>query len=114
MGTVLLLLLALDPSPSLWQSKAEARSLECVRLSQAEAHELYPGEVPELPARGTSTVKDALACKRKIMLDGERPARDEGVLSSLRTTVGEITHAARSLAPAAITWHVDAFYPEAL
>jgi hypothetical protein len=46
------------------------------------------------------------------MRAGERPPRDEAILSSLRQTVGEISQLASALAPAAVTWHVDAFYPD--
>ena len=49
----------------------------------------YPGQVPEMPARelaGGSS--DALVCATRIMRLGERPARDEAILSSLRQTVG--------------------------
>lgn len=43
---------------------------------------------------------------------GERPARDEVILSSLRQTVGDITQTASSLEEGELTWHVDAFYPQ--
>jgi hypothetical protein len=103
---------AYDPSPGIFQSKEEARNLECTRLSQAEAHERFPGQVPEPPARGTSSVTDALACTRRFMRIGERPARDEVILSSLRQSVGDITQTASALEAGELTWHVDAFYPE--
>ncbi len=104
---------ATDPSPGFFQSKAAARNLDCRRLTQVEAHELYPGQVPEVPARnlaGGST--DALVCATRIMLEGERPPRDEAILSSLRQTVGAITQLAGAVAPDDVTWHVDAFYPD--
>ena len=104
---------ATDPSPGFFQSKAEARNLDCTRMQLAKAHELHPGVVPDLPARqiaGGAT--DALVCSTRIMSAGERPARDEAILSSLRHTVGEITQLASALAPEEITWHVDAFYPD--
>lgn len=101
-----------DPSPGIFQSREDARNLECTRLSQAEAHERFPGEVPEPPARGTWAVTDALTCTRRFMRIGERPARDEVILSSLRQTVGDITQTASSLEEGELTWHVDAFYPQ--
>ena len=104
---------AYDPSPGITQSKAAARNLECVRLSQAQAHQLYPGTVPEVPPRGTYANTDALTCTTRIMNGGERPARDEAILTSLRVMVGEITQLASALAPDQATWHVDAFYPRA-
>jgi hypothetical protein len=103
---------AYDPSPGISQSKEEARNLECIRLSQAEAHEQFPGQVPEPPARGSWGTTDALTCTRRFMRIGERPARDEVILSSLRQTVGGITQAASALEAGELTWHVDAFYPE--
>jgi hypothetical protein len=103
---------AYDPSPGILQSKEEARNLECIRLSQAEAHERFPGAVPEPPARGSWSTTDALTCTRRFMRIGERPARDEVILSSLRQTVGGITQAASALEAGELTWHVDAFYPE--
>ncbi|WNG33973.1 hypothetical protein F0U61_10240 [Archangium violaceum] len=101
-----------DPIAGPWQSKEEARNLECTRLSQAQAHERYPDLVPDLPARGTSGVTDALACTSRFMRYGERPDRDEVILSSLGQSVGEITQIASALGSGELTWHVDAFYPE--
>jgi hypothetical protein len=104
---------ATDPSPGFFQSKADARNLDCARLTQARAHQLHPGRVPDLPERdlpGGSA--DALVCAARIMGAGERPARDEAILSSLRQTVGEITQLAAALTVGQVTWHVDAFYPD--
>jgi hypothetical protein len=104
---------ATDPSPGFFQSKADARNLDCARLSQAKAHQLHPGQVPDVPARDLAGgSSDALVCAARIMRQGERPARDEAILSSLRQTVGEITQIASALHPEEITWHVDAFYPD--
>ena len=101
-----------DPAPGPWQGKEESRNLECVRMSQAEAHALHPDRVPEPPARSTFALTDALTCRRRFLALGERPARDEVILSSLRQTVGEITQQASALGLEGLTWHVDAFYPE--
>lgn len=102
-----------DPSPGIFQSKKAARNLECEHLSQAQAHALYPTQVPELPARGTHAVNNALVCTPRIMNHGERPARDELILSNLSKSVGEITDAAAALGHSDLTWHVDSFYPDA-
>ncbi|MGQ0507687.1 MAG: hypothetical protein ACT4TC_20485, partial [Myxococcaceae bacterium] len=83
------------PGPFQNQSKAEARSLDCERLSHAEAHQRFPGEVPDLPARRLVGTADALACRQRIMREGERAARDEAILSTLSTTVAELTQAAK-------------------
>ena len=40
-----------DPAPGMFQTRSEARNLECERISHAEAHDLYPGRVPEPPPR---------------------------------------------------------------
>jgi hypothetical protein len=55
---------------------------------------------------------DALSCTRRFMRIGERPARDEAILSSLRQSVGDITQSANALEAGELTWHVDAFYPQ--
>lgn len=104
-----------DPSAGIFRDRQDARNLDCVRLGQAEAHARYPAEVPAPPARGTAKVTDAVACTRRFMRHGERPARDELILSSLRQTVGGLVQTARAAVPATtpVTWHVDAFYPDA-
>ncbi len=122
-GWLILLLLSLpifagrarDPSPGIFQSKEEARNLECIRMSQVEAHERFPGQVPAPPARTLSSPKvtDALACQRRFMRLGERPDRDEVVLTTLRQSSADIAQTAASLAPRDVVWHVDAFYPDA-
>jgi len=103
---------AYDPAPGITQTKAYSRNLECDRVSQAHAHELYPGKVPDLPPRGSYSNIDALVCTTRLAEPGERAARDEVILTSLRQTVGQITRLASALAPDQTTWHVDAFYPQ--
>jgi hypothetical protein len=100
-----------DPSPGLFRTKDESRNLECVRLSHSQAHELYPGVVPAEPPRGAYWVTDALVCGSRIVKLGERAARDEAVLTTLRQSVGDLTRQATANAPADTLWHVDAFYP---
>lgn len=107
-----------DPLAAIVHSKEEPRNLDCRRLGQAEAHELYPGLIPEPASRtlaGTTT--DVLACRRRFVRLGERAPRDEVVLTSLRQTTSDIVQAAVAGASAegsgaaSLTWHVDAFYP---
>jgi hypothetical protein len=112
--TLLLSGCAYDPAPGITQTKAYSRNLECTRLSQAQAHELYPGKVPDLPPRGSYSNIDALTCTSRIADATDRPARDEVILTSLRQTVGEITRLASASVPEKTTWHVDAFYPQPL
>lgn len=84
-------------------------------MSRDQAHELSPGTVPEgSPRGGTFEDSDALVCARRFMLPGERPARDEAILSTLHESVQELTQAAAALYSEDVTWHVDAFYPEPL
>ncbi len=101
-----------DPAAGFLQTKQQARNYDCQRFAQQEAHERYPGLVPEPPPRGGYGVKDALVCTRRIVDWGERDARDEVVLSSLRESVDELVRLARSAAPPGTTWYVDAFYPQ--
>jgi len=102
---------AADPLPGLFHSKAESRALECVWLPQAEAHAREPARVPDVPPRSLALPSDVLVCKRSYLDAGERPARDEAILSNLRGEVGEIVQAAAS-EPSNL-WHVDAYYPDA-
>ena len=100
-----------DPSAGFVQTKAQARNYDCQRMSQDEAHERYPGVVPELPPRGAYGVTDALICNRRLVDWGEREGRDEVVLTALEPTVEEIVRLAGAAAPEGTTWYVDAFYP---
>lgn len=101
-----------DPAPGFWQSKEEARNLECVRRSQAEAHELDPSAVPAPPVRSTMVTVDALVCTPRIRRHGERGPQDEAILAGLRGSVQGIIEAAAASVKGDVTWHVDAFYPE--
>lgn len=104
-----------DPAPGIWRNTEEARNLDCARLPQARAHELYPIQVPEPAPRtgqGSLMTIDALVCTQRLMRYGERANRDEVILSSLSRTVGEITGVAASQGSTETRWHVEAFYPE--
>ncbi len=103
---------AYDPAPGITQTKAYSRNLECARMSQSQAHDLYPGKVPEMPPRGAYAIVDALTCTTRMTEPGERAARDEVILTTLRQAVGEITRQATGLVPGKTTRHVDAFYPQ--
>lgn len=104
-----------DPLPGIFRTKEDAANMDCRRLSQTEAHALYPGEIPEPAGRtlaGSTT--DVLACRRRFIRLGERLPRDEVLLTSLRETAGDIVQAALAQPDAVagtLTWHVDAFYP---
>lgn len=105
--------LAFDPTLDAWQTQRQMRSMECVRMTQAAAHERFPGRVPEPSPRANVPDADAMACTRRIMVEGERPARDEAILSSLSRTVGDIAEVAEATVPGDRMWHVESFYPDA-
>lgn len=100
-----------DPAPGIWQTRAEARGLECRTLDQETAHGLYPARVPDLPARRLTDPSSVLVCTRRILGDLERPPRDEAILSDLSRSVEALTQAAAEQVPGALTWQVEAFYP---
>lgn len=122
METLFFLLLSLpvladrtgDPSLGAFRSKAEVRNMECARISQAQAHEQFPGQVPEPAPRVSSNLMeiDALVCTPRIVRFDERPARDEAILTSLGKDVGDIAQVAGAVGGPDTVWHVDAFYPD--
>ena len=102
-----------DPAAGFIQTKQEARNYDCRRYSQAEAHDRFPGVVPEPPPRlSNHGVRDALVCNRRLIDWGDRDGRDEAILSTLRTDVDELVRLAASAAPEQTTWYVDSFYPQ--
>lgn len=102
-----------DPAPGVMHSKAAARNLDCKRLGEAEARARYPGAVSESPPRGSFIQNtQALACTRRIFALGERPGREEAILSNLSEAVSELAAAADDPSLAGATWLVDAFYPD--
>lgn len=105
-------ILAGDPLPGLFRTKEDAANMDCRRMTQAEAHERYPDRIPAPAGRMLAdTTTDVLTCKRRFIRLGERPARDEVILTSLRETAGDVVRAAVAQAGEELTWHVDAFYP---
>ncbi len=95
-----------------FKTKAERRNLDCQRLSDVEAAARYPGQVPPPPAKELAGgVGDVLACSTRYLQTGERPNRDEAILSTLSTQVTELADNAAAMAPQTTRWHVDAFYP---
>lgn len=104
---------ATDPA-SMFATRAEARSLDCTRLSQAEAALRAPGVVPPAPPRGANLADtDALICERMLLEPGTRPARDEALLMELSREVDDLVKSASALQPGAeVVWHVDAAYPD--
>src|SRR4051812_30447268 len=108
-----LLSLARDPAPGLTRSKVEARNLECAELGEDAARRKFPGIIEEGGARGEYINLKAVACGTRIVAYGERPNRDELLLSDLQASAAAI--AQRVIARAAganPTWLVEAFYPD--
>ncbi len=102
-----------DPVMQGWKGRDEARQLDCERLSQAEAHERFPAEVPATALRSAALMDiDALVCRRRLLRYGERDDRDELVLSQLGVEVAGLTQQAMALAAPQTRWFVDAFYPQ--
>ena len=89
-----------DPSAGTWNSKQEARNSECRHMSQQAAHELYPGRIPPPAVRQTSVVIDAMVCNPRIVELGERPARDEAILSTRRPRSTSSVRAVTAIFPA--------------
>jgi hypothetical protein len=100
-----------DPSAGFFQTKEEARNYDCARMSLLEAHDRFPGVVPEPAPRGSYAAFDALVCNRRFVEWGEREPRDEVILTELGGSVSELTRLATSAAPPNARWYVDAFYP---
>lgn len=98
--------------PLLFQSKAERRNMDCRRLTQNEAAERFPGQIPQTRGRAIAGVQpDVLACSSRYIQTTDRPPRDEAILSTLSLQVTELTETAAAQVPAGVRWHVDAFYP---
>ena len=101
-----------DPAPSLTVSKKESRSLECKRLTEVSAHEQQPGLVSEPAPRGSFMDIQVVHCHEVLMQIGERPLREEAILSDLSSRVATIAETARSLESAKDKrWMVDVSYP---
>lgn len=102
-----------DPVQQTWNGRQESRQLDCERMSQAEAHERHPLDVPAAERRaGALQEVDALVCSRRLIRFGQREARDELILTKLTSDVSELTQQAAALGSPTTTWHVDAFYPQ--
>lgn len=112
-----------DPSAGLLTTKAESRNYDCERLKQREAHERYPGVVPEPEVRVNEPDGEerrrfflqsgtgALVCKGRFVEWTMRRGRDEWILSTLSQSVAEIAAAVKPLVPEGTVLHVDTFYP---
>lgn len=103
----------LDPAVRMAAGRQVGRHLSCERISQREAHERAPSEVPAPhPRAGAISNVDAMVCTRPLLRLGSRPARDELVLSHLRDDVQGLALQAAGLADPGVRWVVDAHIPE--
>lgn len=102
-----------DPIQSAWLGRTNARQFECERMSQAQAHNRYPGSVAAPNARAGALMQiDALACHHRVAADGQRDPREETILARLDDEVSEMTGLALPVAGDDARWFVDAFYPD--
>jgi hypothetical protein len=92
--------------------ETDRRRFSCERMTQARAHELHPGRVPEPgPRTGALNQGYAFVCvPRELPIDFRAP-REEAILSNLSTTIAALTESAVAAVPNA-HWTVDAFYPD--
>ncbi|MCP4500563.1 MAG: hypothetical protein GY822_11440 [Deltaproteobacteria bacterium] len=105
--------LADDPVHEAWQGRQAARQFECERMSQARAHEKFPGRIPATSARGTALFQiDALVCERRVIPDGTRTPRDELILGNFNDEIGELSGLAAKVGDKNTRWIVDAYYPD--
>ncbi len=104
---------ARDPIHTVWaEGRTAAYNYECERLTQAEAHERYPGRVPPPHPRGDAIFTiDTLVCRHNVVDEGKRAARDELIMQSLSSDVAELAGLAAQQAGEDTVWVVDAFYP---
>lgn len=101
-----------DPVNRAFFGRQKARQLDCERLSQAEAHQRYPGEVPPPHTRSSALMQiDALVCEHRVVADGTREPRDEVILQKLEEDVEELTGLAAAEVGPGTRWVVDAYYP---
>lgn len=104
-----------DPAPSVLNTKASTRTLECERLGVDEASRAYPGEVAAPGPRGDYFPRTALVCHERFMRQGLRSDKDEAVLSELDARTTQLAYAADALRPdlKGSTWLVETYYPSA-
>lgn len=116
--------IANDPAHEAWQGRSAARQFDCERISQAKAHEQYPGTVPAPHPRAATLYEiDAMVCERFLVEDGRRSAQKEAILQSLHADIDELVAVASAPKTIAINadpngvrksvrFKVDAFYPD--
>lgn len=102
-----------DPVNEAWKGREAARQFECERMSQAAAHQQFPGTIPAPSIRGGALMQvDALVCERRIVADGVRAPREELILGRLTDEVGQLSGlAATAVGDDKTQWVVEAFYP---
>lgn len=102
-----------NPAPSILNPKAEARRLECERLTSELGRAVRPNDVRAEKARGDYVENTVLLCRQRLMRPGLRAARDEAILADLRDTTARFAAqvAANRDGWSDRTWLVEIFYP---
>jgi len=88
------------------------RTMECERMSQAEAHRRFPGAVPAPNVRAEALMQiDALHCSPLVVDVDARDPRDAAILASLSSEVDALAGLAATAVPDGTRFVVDAHYP---
>lgn len=104
-----------DPVDGWLPAEAEARQLECERLSIEAARAVAPGQVPGPAARGSDFFRrSAVICRGRLIPVGARRAQDDAILTTLREAADEMASAVAALERPLRdrTWMVEVFYPD--
>jgi len=103
-----------DPLDGWLASGTELRKLDCDPVTLEGARQQAPGRIRERAARGEYFERRAVICRERLMAPGVRRARDDAMLSGLRTTADELAGLVAELEPAEQrrTWLVETFHPE--
>jgi hypothetical protein len=104
-----------DPAAGATRSKQESRALECQRVREETARDLYPGKIAEPSPRGDYIDTEVVVCEERLMQRGERRDREEAILAQLSSSSSDVVAAASAAAPEldGATWLVEAYYPDA-
>lgn len=101
-----------DPASRFWLGRQHLRTYACDFTTHAEAHERYPGRVPEPPPRFvTARETHAMICLPPILPEGVKGPRDELVLDGLKARMDALASRALVALEADVRWVVDAYYP---
>lgn len=103
-------------APDLWEGAGETlRGLDCEPTTIEAARAYAPERLDEPPPRGDRLTRRAVICRSRLMPEGVRRARDDAILSDLRTAADEMAGLVAGLADPLRrrTWMVEVYYPDA-